>query len=118
MKEIKKEIFMKIILLFFLSLILVFLTVVFLFIDCISGLIVLKLAIALFVILLSFVFFLRKIEKKFYEDIESIHTYLYEISKNKNYGAIIKIQHYIEFLQVSLLLKDVVKRLYKKDKKN
>jgi signal transduction histidine kinase len=48
-------------------------------------------------------------------DIEQLTNYLDEIS-NKNYKAIIKTKYFYEFLQISLLLKNLVKKLSNRDK--
>jgi signal transduction histidine kinase len=49
-------------------------------------------------------------------DILQISNYLNEIS-NKNYKAVIKTKYFSEFLQISLLLKNLVKKLSNRDKK-
>jgi len=49
-------------------------------------------------------------------DIGQLTSYLDEIS-NKNYRAIIKTKYFYEFLQISLLLKNLVKKLSNRDKK-
>ena len=49
------------------------------------------------------------------DEIEDINEYLEEINK-KNYEAVLKIEHHLEFLQLSLLLKNIVKRLKNKTK--
>ena len=67
----------------------------------------------------TFVFyFLRKINAKLTEDIDEIKNYVTEISEHKNYDAIIKIKDYTEFLEISLILKNIVKRLKQKTKKS
>lgn len=58
----------------------------------------------------------QKMSKKVVYDIEQITSYLDEIS-NKNYKAIIKTKYFYEFLQISLLLKNLVKKLSKNEKK-
>jgi signal transduction histidine kinase len=57
-----------------------------------------------------------KISKRVSYDISQISNYLNEIS-NKNYKAVIKTQYFSEFLQISLLLKNLVKKLANRDKK-
>ena len=57
-----------------------------------------------------------KISKRVNYDIFQISNYLNEIS-NKNYKAIIKTKYFSEFLQISLLLKNLVKKLSNRDKK-
>ena len=49
-------------------------------------------------------------------DISQITNYLDEVS-NKNYKAVIKTKYFYEFLQISLLLKNLVKKLSKNEKK-
>jgi len=58
----------------------------------------------------------KKMSEKVVYDISQITTYLDEIS-NKNYKAVIKTKYFFEFLQISLLLKNLVKKLAKNDKK-
>ncbi|MDD3443265.1 MAG: ATP-binding protein [Sulfurimonas denitrificans] len=67
-------------------------------------------------ILVIALFVSRKMSKKVVYDIEQITNYLDEIS-NKNYKAIIKTKYFYEFLQISLLLKNLVKKLSKNEKK-
>ena len=57
-----------------------------------------------------------KISKRVSYDISQISNYLNEIS-NKNYKAVIKTQYFSEFLQISLLLKNLLKKLANRDKK-
>jgi len=61
-------------------------------------------------------FISKKMSEKVVYDISQITTYLDEIS-NKNYKAVIKTKYFFEFLQISLLLKNLVKKLAKNDKK-
>ena len=61
-------------------------------------------------------FISKKMSEKIVYDISQITNYLDEIS-NKNYKAIIKTKYFFEFLQISLLLKNLVKKLAKNDKK-
>lgn len=56
-----------------------------------------------------------KISKKAQYDIAQITQYLHEISA-KNYLAVLKPQHFREFLQITLLLKNLVKKLRNRDK--
>ena len=58
----------------------------------------------------------KKMNKKVVYDIGQITNYLDEIS-NKNYQAIVKTRYFYEFLQISLLLKNLVKKLSKNEKK-
>lgn len=68
------------------------------------------------IIALSTYFYNRTLNKV-NNDVKQIISYLHEISENKNYDASLKIDHYTDFLQISLLLKNVAKRLNQKDKK-
>ena len=72
---------------------------------------------ALLVFSLAF-YFLKKLNTKLTDDIKEIKNYVTEISEHKNYEAIIKIKNYTEFLEISLILKNIVKRLKQKDKKS
>ncbi|QOY52563.1 ATP-binding protein [Candidatus Sulfurimonas baltica] len=67
-------------------------------------------------IILISTFISKKMSERVVYDISQITNYLDEIS-NKNYNATIKIEYFYEFLQVSLLLKNLVKKLAKNDKK-
>lgn len=58
----------------------------------------------------------RAMSQRVIYDISQITNYLAEVS-NKNYKAIIKTEYFYEFLQISLLLKDLVKKLSKNEKK-
>lgn len=55
------------------------------------------------------------ISKKVQYDIAQITQYLHEISA-KNYMAILKPEHFREFLQITLLLKNLVKKLRNRDR--
>ena len=63
-------------------------------------------------------YFLKKLNTKLTDDIKEIKNYVTEISEHKNYEAIIKIKNYTEFLEISLILKNIVKRLKQRDKKS
>jgi signal transduction histidine kinase len=70
----------------------------------------------------SFAFFIvialvvaSKIAKKAHYDMAQITHYLQEISA-KNYGAVLKPEYFREFLQITLLLKNLVKKLRNRDK--
>jgi len=56
-----------------------------------------------------------KMSTRIQYDITQISNYLDEIA-NKNYKAVIKTQHFSEFLQVSLQLKNLVKKLSSREK--
>ncbi|MDA7817629.1 HAMP domain-containing histidine kinase [Sulfurimonas sp.] len=58
----------------------------------------------------------RAMSKRIVYDITQITNYLDEIS-NKNYKAVVRTKYFYEFLQISLLLKNLVKKLSKNDKK-
>lgn len=58
----------------------------------------------------------KNMSQKVVYDIEQITNYLDDIS-NKNYKAVIKTKYFYEFLQISLLLKNLVKKLSKSEKK-
>jgi len=73
-------------------------------------------------LMLSFVFFVviatvisYNMSKKIRDDISQIIRYLDEIA-DKNYKAVIKTRHFTEFLQVSLQLKNLVKKLSNRDR--
>jgi len=68
---------------------------------------------ALFIIIALIIAF--KISKKAQYDIAQITQYLHEISA-KNYTAVLKPEHFREFLQITLLLKNLVKKLRNRDK--
>lgn len=74
-----------------------------------------KLIFLFLIILLSALYTSKKMSKKIVYDIKQITEYLDEIS-NKNYKATIKTENFHEFLQISLLLKNLVKKLHKRDK--
>ncbi|WP_457743242.1 hypothetical protein [Sulfurimonas sp.] len=58
----------------------------------------------------------KRFSDKLLEDTHHFTEYLEEINK-KNYDAVVHIQHYTEFLRMSLIFKNLVKRLKPKDKK-
>jgi len=59
---------------------------------------------------------IKSINYKLSEDIEHFQDYLDEVS-NKNYEAVVIIKYFHEFLEMSLRLKNVVKRLNNRDTK-
>lgn len=70
------------------------------------------------VLLITLVYYLLKnIDDKVNEDVENLTVYIHDVSENKNYDAVLKIHNYIEFLHLSVVLKNMVKRLNAKDKK-
>jgi two-component system phosphate regulon sensor histidine kinase PhoR len=74
-----------------------------------------KLAVLFLVILLLAFYASKRMSERVLYDIEQLTHYLDEIS-NKNYKAIIKTKYFYEFLQISLLLKNLVKKLSNRDK--
>ena len=77
----------------------------------------LKISLVFLVLMIIAYYVLRSLKNKVYEDLDSISQYLYEVSENKNYEKSVKIKHYIEFLQIAVALKNIIKRLAQKDKK-
>jgi len=70
------------------------------------------------VLFILVLYLLRKLKAKLEEDISSIDTYVKEISEHKNYDAVIKIKHYLEFLEIAVVFKNIAKRLKQKEKKS
>jgi len=69
-----------------------------------------------FLVVVVFAFYISKrMSERIVYDIEQITVFLDEIS-NKNYNAIIKTKYFYEFLQISLMLKNLVKKLSSRDK--
>ncbi|WP_372998488.1 sensor histidine kinase [Sulfurimonas sp.] len=68
----------------------------------------------LIVVVLAF-YISKRMSARIVYDIEQITVFLDEIS-NKNYNAIIKTKYFYEFLQISLMLKNLVKKLSSRDK--
>ncbi len=58
-------------------------------------------------------FLLRFWVGKVTQEVDDINNYLEEINK-KNYEAVLKIEHHLEFLRLTVLLKNIVKRLKNK----
>lgn len=67
-------------------------------------------------ILILAAFVSMQMSKRVVYDIEQITHYLDEVS-GKNYKAVIKTKYFYEFLQISLTLKNLVKKLSKNEKK-
>ncbi len=61
-------------------------------------------------------FILKKHNEKIVYDVLQIRDYLEDIS-NKEYTSALHIKHFKEYLEISVLLKNIVKRLNAKDKK-
>lgn len=134
MKKLKHDIFLKTILIFLIAFILLFLISYAISKHFILSLVLsephmieqtieafnlvwLKISLVFFVLMLITYFILKSLRNKVYEDLDSLSEYLYEISENKNYEKSVKIKHYIEFLQIAVGLKNIIKRLAQKDKK-
>jgi len=76
---------------------------------------ILLLLFALFLIAFTY-FLILRLTQRVQKDIDSNTAYLEEIN-SKKYDGIVKIEHYIDFLKMSLLLKNIAKRLKQKEKK-
>ena len=74
-----------------------------------------KLAIAFIIIVLIAFYISKKMSARVLYDIDQITNYLDEISK-KNYKSIIKTKYFYEFLHISVILKNLVKKLNNRDK--
>ena len=69
-----------------------------------------------FLVVIVFAFYTSKrMSEKIVYDIEQITVFLDEIS-SKNYNAVIKTKYFYEFLQISLMLKNLVKKLSSREK--
>lgn len=75
-----------------------------------------KLFVIFIIVLLVAAYVSKQMSLRVVYDIEQITNYLDEVS-NKNYKAVIKTKYFYEFLQISLLLKNLVKKLSKNEKK-
>ena len=72
---------------------------------------------ALYIFILILIYLsIKSINYKLSEDIGHFQDYLEEVS-NKNYQAVVIIKYFHEFLEMSLRLKNVVKRLNNRDTK-
>ncbi|MDQ7066640.1 MAG: hypothetical protein Q9M40_00760 [Sulfurimonas sp.] len=78
----------------------------------------LEISVAFFILMSATYFILKRINSKVYEELDTISEYIYEISENKNYEKTLKSQHYLEFLRISVGLKNITKRLAQKDKRS
>ena len=74
-------------------------------------------AIVFLILLFISFFYIKKLQYELEEDIGSLEKYVLEISEHKNYEATLHIKHYLEFLSISVTLKNIVKRLRQKEKK-
>jgi len=73
--------------------------------------------VVMFVVLsLLFFLFLRFYLKNIETDLDAITKYTQDINE-KEYASEVKIVHYVEFLHLSVLMKNIAKRLYQRDKK-
>ena len=73
--------------------------------------------VVMFVVLsLLFFLFLRFYLKNIETDLNAIIKYTQDINE-KEYASEVKIMHYVEFLHLSVLMKNIAKRLYQRDKK-
>ena len=82
----------------------------------ISGISIVFLLIGLSIVIISSLsyIFLKHQNNKLVRDVETLSEHINEISE-KDYQSKVEIKHYQEFLQISLLLKNILKRLNKKD---
>lgn len=76
--------------------------------------VIIVLVFALFLILV--LYYAYKMSLKVESDLEELRAYLKEVSE-RNYEAVIRIRYYYEFLEISLILKNMIKKLYTRDKK-
>ena len=60
--------------------------------------------------------YIKRLSDTLLEDVQHLSEYMQAIN-DKNYDAIIQIQHYTEFLKIALIFKNLVKRLKQKEKK-
>jgi signal transduction histidine kinase len=74
-----------------------------------------NLGIAFFIVILIAFYISKAMGKKIVYDLEQVTDYLDEIS-NKNYKAAVKIKYFKEFLEISIVLKNLAKKLNNKDK--
>ena len=116
--DIFKKLFLTVILVFFTFLLISFLliwqfSVGFIEIYTLFGILIL-LSFALLFLLYRV---LRETNKNILEDLNSLSKYLHNISVNKKYDSKLHIKHYLEFLHISIVLKNIVKRLRAKSKK-
>jgi len=70
-----------------------------------------------FVATLLMMLMLKKHNNKIISDMNKLKDYLEGIS-NKEYNSILHIEHFKEYLEISVILKNIVKRLHQKDKKS
>ena len=75
-----------------------------------------KLAIAFVIVFVIAYLIAQQMSHRVVYDIKQLKVYLEEVS-SKNYEAVVHIKYIQEFLELSLILKNIIKRLQKKDKK-
>ncbi len=75
-----------------------------------------SLAFSFLIAFLILVSMINNLHKKLKEDIDALSFYLKKIDA-KEYDAKIEIKNYLDFLELSLLLKNLIKRVVQKDKK-
>ncbi|MEA1917541.1 MAG: ATP-binding protein [Campylobacterota bacterium] len=74
-----------------------------------------KLLLMFFVFIIAALITTYIISKKIKFDIDQITTYLQDIT-NKNYNSIVKPRHFIEFISISIMLKNLTKKLSNREK--
>lgn len=70
------------------------------------------LGLSLFFMSIVVFYYLKKQNEQLIEDVDELSEHILDIS-NKDYRANITIKYYSEFLQISLALKNIIKRLVK-----
>lgn len=78
------------------------------------GIVFAILGISIFLIAFGTYYFLKKQNNLLEEDMNLLSNYIVDISQKK-YKSSIVIKNYLELLQISLTLKNIVKRLKKRD---
>ena len=74
-------------------------------------------ALAFVIAFLVFVGMINRLHKRLNEDVDALCNYLKKIDA-KEYDAKIEIKNYLDFLELSLLLKNLIKRVVQKEKKS
>ncbi len=134
MKELEKDIFIKVITIFLVILFIIFIISYALLKNFLLDLALSKAlnsselissfdtiwfeitALFLLSILLA-IYLLKRALSKLSDDVNELRSYIEDISHKKRYDATLEIKHYLEFLHISISLKNIIKRLHKKDKK-
>ena len=118
MLKIFKDVYINFIAKVGLVLLLLLATVLFsIYIDLEKNTLFIILIVAFIIAFLALVMMINTLHKKLNEDIDALSLYLKKIDA-KEYDAQIKIKNYLDFLELSLLLKNLVKRLVQKEKKS